>query len=127
MQKLKSRILLVDDRATLLHTYRLILQQQGHDVISAGSYGEAIQHLDVSDFDVLLCDYGLDGSFCGFDVIDYARTKMPNIRSLLLTGFGSEEVAEQAEERGVKVLFKPIGVHELLKTIAEGRVERAIA
>lgn len=127
MQKLKSRILLVDDRATILFTYRIILQQQGHHVVSAGSYDEAIGHLDNADFDLLLCDYGLDGGFSGFDVIDYAREKSPHIRSLLVTGFGAEQVATAAEERGVKVLFKPVGVHDLLATIAESNLERAIA
>jgi DNA-binding response OmpR family regulator len=128
MQQLKSRILLVDDRATILHTYRIILQQQGHDVTGAASYGEAVEHLDARDFDLLLCDYGLDGDFCGFDVIDYARLRRPQIRSLMLTGFGAEEVALRAEERGVKVLFKPVGVHELLKTISEWcAAEQAIA
>lgn len=127
MQQSKSRILLVDDRATILHTYRIILQQQGHDVVGAASYDEAVEHLDARDFDLLLCDYGLDGDFSGFDVIDYARVKRPHIRSLLLTGFGADQVAEQAEQRGVKVLFKPVGVPELLTTITEWCVEQAIA
>ncbi len=127
MQQTKSRILVVDDRATILQTYRIILQQQGHDVVGAGSYGEAVEHIDAREFDLLLCDYGLGGDFSGFDVIDYAREKRPQIRSLLLTGFGAEQVAEEAEQRGVKVLFKPVGVRELLNTITEWCVEQAIA
>lgn len=127
MHHLKSRILLVDDRASILFTYQIILQQQGHEVTGAASYSEAIEQLDAADFDLLLCDYGLEGDFCGFDVIDYARTKAPHIRSLLLTGFGAEQVAAEAEQRGVKVLFKPVAVRELINTIAEWRADQAIA
>jgi DNA-binding NtrC family response regulator len=127
MQQLKSRILLVDDRASILFTYQIILQQQGHHVTGAASYSEAVEHLDSGDFDLLLCDYGLEDGFSGFDVIDYARKKSPHIRTLLLTGFGAEQVTAEAEQRGVKVLFKPVGVRELLSTIAEWHAHRAIA
>lgn len=122
------RILLVDDRPAVLLTYRMILQQQGHEVTAVPSYGDAVASLDACSFDLLLCDLGLGDNRNGFDVIEHAREKVPGIRAVLLTGFADQEVAEQAAERGVTVLFKPVNVHELLNTVHEsGSATRAIA
>jgi DNA-binding NtrC family response regulator len=122
------RILIVDDKPAILLTYRIILQQQGHEVTAAPCYSDALAHLDACSFDLLLCDLGLDGNRNGFDVIEHAREKAPGIRSVLLTGYAGEEVAEQAAGSGITVLFKPVNVQELLDTVHQSGVsERAIA
>jgi len=123
------RILLVEDKPAVLLTYRLILQQQGHCVTAAPCYSEAVEQLNAREFDVLLCDLGLDGDRNGFDVIEHARVKAPQIRPVLLTGFADEAVAKQAADRGVTVLFKPVAVPELLATVvgADMNLVKAIA
>lgn len=128
MQK-TLRILLVDDKPAVLLTYRMILQQHGHEVTAAPCYSDALSSLNSSEFDLLLCDLGLDGNHNGFDVIERAREKSPDMRSVLLTGYVDDEVSSQAAERGVTVLFKPINVPDLLAAIdpADGINERAIA
>lgn len=116
MQK-KLRVLLVDDRAPVLLTYQLILQQHGFEVATALTYDEAVGQLDDCNFDLLVADLGLDGQRNGFDVIDYAQQKTPGIRSILLTGYACDDVQCEAEGRGVIVLFKPVSVPELLSTL----------
>lgn len=123
MQK-KVRILVVDDKAAVLLTYRIILQQNGYDVVAVSSYGDAIMELNAHEFDLLLCDLGLDGNRTGFDVIRYAEQRVPGIRSVLLTGFSGEEVAQEAAERGIPVLFKPVDVRDLLSTVQESGMPR---
>jgi DNA-binding NtrC family response regulator len=116
MQK-KLRILVVDDKPSVLLTYRMILQQNGHDVVAAPTYTQAIGHLDAGEFDLLLCDLGLDENRSGFEVIEYARAKLPALRSVLLTGYATPDVSDQAAEHGIAVLFKPVDVDELLRTV----------
>lgn len=114
----QSRILVVDDQPLLLKSYKLILQQQGYQVAGAATCQAALEHLDRSEFDVVMCDLGLDGGGSGFDVIDFAGRRYPRIQQLLLTGYASDEVREAAERRGIKVLHKPVGVANLLRILA---------
>jgi DNA-binding NtrC family response regulator len=127
MRQNTLRILVVDDKPAVLMTYKLILQQQGHDVVGVTSCEGALTELADASFDLLLCDYTLEDDRNGFHVIDEARQKVPGIRSLLMTGYGEDEVGVHAAERGVKVLFKPVNVTDLLNAVSDGHTQRAIA
>ncbi len=123
------RILVVDDKPAVLMTYKLILQQQGHDVVGAASFEEALSHIESSHaFDMVLCDYTLDDDRNGFHLIDEARRKAPGIRTILMTGYSEDEVGDAAAARGVTVLFKPVNVAELLDVVSTPTLpKRAIA
>ena len=114
----KYRILVVEDEPSVLTTYRMILEQQGYEVISAASSGEAQRLLEGSRPDLLLCDLSLEKQDSGFAVIDYARRRRPGMPSLLLTGYASKDVSDRAQHDGISVLFKPIDIQEFLDTIS---------
>ncbi len=113
----KLRILVVDDQHAVLLTYTLVLQQQGHEVSSATTCEGAVEHLQQASYDLLMCDFRLNGGRSGFEVIDVARQRNPGIASVLLTGYSSPEITQQAQQRGVTVLHKPMQVHELLAAL----------
>ena len=114
----KSRILVVDDEPNVLVTYRLILQQRGYDVSAAVSSEEARQAILNDRIDLVLCDLSLEKQENGFDVIDFARQKNPQVPAVLLTGYATPEANDRAEELAIPVLFKPIDINELLQTIS---------
>jgi len=118
MQVNDFSILVVDDKPAVLVTYKIILQQQGYDVVGATSCDEAFEQLASRHFDLLLCDYTLEEDRNGFHVIDEAHRRIPGIRSVLMTGYSEEEVSDDATRRGVTVLCKPVNVTELLNTLA---------
>jgi DNA-binding NtrC family response regulator len=115
----KCHILVVDDEPHVLLTYRLILQQQGYDVSAAISADEARKMLVERKVDLLLCDLSLEKQENGFDVIEFARQKEPEMPAVLLTGYATQDAILRAEESGIPVLFKPIDIKELLQTIKE--------
>jgi DNA-binding NtrC family response regulator len=117
--KRKSHILVVDDEPNVLVTYRLILQQQGYDVSAALSSEEARRSLAEEEIDLLLCDLSLEKQENGFDVIEFARQKNPDIPTVLLTGYATPEANDRADEMDIPMLFKPIDIKELLQTISE--------
>jgi DNA-binding NtrC family response regulator len=117
--KRKSHILVVDDEPNVLVTYRLILQQQGYEVSAALSSEEARQALTEHDIDLLLCDLSLEKQENGFDVIEFARRKHPELPTVLLTGYATPEANDRADELGIPMLFKPIDIKQLLQTISE--------
>ncbi len=114
----RSRILVVDDEPSVLLTYRMILEQKGYDVLAAASSVEARQAIAKEQIDLLLCDLSLEERHTGFEVIEYARKRQPETISVLLTGYASKDVSDQAEQGGVAVLFKPIDIEEFLGTIS---------
>ena len=107
------------DEPNVLVTYRLILQQQGYQVSAAISSEEARVTLQKGGVDLLLCDLSLEKQQSGFDVIDFGRKLNSNLSAVLLTGYASVEANDRAENEGIPVLFKPIGIQQLLQVISE--------
>jgi DNA-binding NtrC family response regulator len=112
----KYRVLVVDDEAAVLLTYRLILERQGYEVVACGTSVQAIQAIDKQRFDVVLCDYSLEEQHTGFEVISAARQRDSDVPAALLTGYATKETADEAASRGIGVMFKPIEIEEFLAT-----------
>ena len=114
----KRSVLVVDDEASVLLTYKLILEQQGYEVVGAATSKQAIDAIHGRNFDLILCDFSLEQQHSGFEVIDVARKKDPEVPCVLLTGYATLETADQAKQTGIEVLFKPIDIGEFLSTTA---------
>lgn len=116
----KSRIMVVDDEASVLITYRLILEQQGYVVGAFSKSSDAIRALEGHQkFDLVLCDYSLEEQHTGFEVIAAARKRDGLIPAALLTGYATRETADEAASRKIAIMFKPIEIEEFLATTAK--------
>ena len=114
-----AHILVVDDERSVLVTYQMILEQQGYQVDVALTSREALALIRAKAYDLLLCDLSLEEKRTGFEVITAAREQWPSVVCVILTGYASPEVAEQARRDGIAVLFKPIDIREFLATVEE--------
>ena len=112
----KYRVLVVDDEAAVLLTYRLILERQGYEVMACGTSAQAIAAVQQQKFDVVLCDYSLEEQHTGFEVISAARKLDASVPAALLTGYATKETADEAASQGISVMFKPIEIDEFLAT-----------
>lgn len=112
----KFRILVVDDEASVLITYRMILEQEGYVVAACSTSREAIEAIEKHDFDAVLCDYSLEEQHTGFEVITAARQRDPGVPAALLTGYATKETADEADARKIGIMFKPIEIEEFLAT-----------
>lgn len=112
----KFRVLVVDDEASVLVTYRLILEQQGYSVTACRTSREAIEAIEKQNFDALLCDYSLEEQHTGFEVITAARKRNPELPAALLTGYATLETVDEAQLKDIRVMFKPIEIEEFLAT-----------
>ena len=112
----KFRVLVVDDEAAVLLTYRLILEQQGYEVLACNTSVQAIAAIQKEKFDIVLCDYSLEEQHTGFEVITAARARDAHIPAALLTGYATKETADEAAGKGINVMFKPIEIEEFLAT-----------
>ena len=118
MPSRKPKVLVVDDEASVLVTYRMILEQQGYETTAVLSSAEALEAVERTNFDLLMCDLSLEESHTGFEIFEVARRRTPEVPCVLLTGYASHEAVQEAERNGISVLFKPIDIQEFLSTIA---------
>lgn len=112
----KFRILVVDDEASVLITYRLILEQQGYDVVACRTWREAIAAIERQDFDGVLCDYSLEERHTGCEVIRAARRRDAGLPAALLTGYATQETMDEVASQNIGIMFKPIEIEEFLNT-----------
>ena len=112
----KPWVLVVDDEASVLLTYKMILEREGYQVVAASTSVEAKTAIGEHDFDLVMCDYSLEQQHTGFEVIAAARARRAEVPSLLLTGYATLETADEAREGGIGVLYKPIDITEFLNT-----------
>lgn len=108
---------MVEDEASVLLTYRLLLEEQGYKVSSALSSREAETVLARKSFDLVLCDLSLEQNHTGFEVFDRVRKRDPNVPCVMLTGYANRETTERAERAGIAVFFKPIEIEDFLRTL----------
>lgn len=118
MTDTKKRILLVDDEPAVLLTYRMILEKQGYAVVGVPSARAAADALLQQRFDLLLSDLALEEVDSGLKLLESARQEHPDMACILLTGYLSSGIVEEAERRGITLLLKPTETSELLETVA---------
>jgi DNA-binding NtrC family response regulator len=118
MKKRKPAVLVVDDEASVLFTYRILLEQHGYAPTAVLSSKEAIAAVSKNSFDLLLCDLSLEEGHTGFEVLEHARQINSATPCVLLTGYASSESAQKAERLGISVLYKPIEIQQFLETIS---------
>jgi diguanylate cyclase (GGDEF)-like protein len=84
------KILLVDDNADYLEATRILLENEGHDVLGAASGPQALELLRREPVDLVLLDYFMPG-MTGEEVVAELRTFNPFIQVILQTGYASEQ------------------------------------
>ncbi len=112
------RVLVVDDEASVLTTYRLILERQGYEVAACRTWLEAMAAIERQVFDAVLCDYSLENRHTGCEVIRAARQRKPGVPAALMTGYANKETADQASQSNTIMMYKPIEIEEFLDTVA---------
>jgi DNA-binding NtrC family response regulator len=113
----KPEVLVVEDEASVLLTYRMMLEEQGYIVSPALSSQEAEALLGKKRFDLVLCDLSLEQNHTGFEVFERVRKRDPKVPCVMLTGYANRETTERAEQAGITVFFKPIEIDDFLQTL----------
>lgn len=122
-------VLIVDDDVRVRSFLRTALEDNA-GVVEAGTGEEALEILETpsSTLDLMLLDYVLP-TLSGLEILQVTRRRWPWIPVIILTAFGSEEVAVQALRAGANdYLRKPVQLdtlRESVRVLMAGRPERA--
>jgi len=129
---ISARLLLVDDEPRLLEAITRFLAGQGFEVEAASSGEDAIRIFEEKRPDVAVIDHHLPDT-TSVDLIRALKGIDPSVPILVLTAYGSIELAVQAIQEGAdQFLTKPIELPALLAVLRrliesrrEVRVHRA--
>ena len=112
-----SRILLVDDDASLLKLMSMRLRSQGYEVDTADSAEGALDRLRQQRADLVLSDLRM-GGMDGLALFERIQSQWLGMPVIIMTAHGTIPDAIQATRSGVfSFLTKPIDKDELLVTI----------
>jgi len=116
-----TRILIVDDEATLRTTMADLLATEDREIVTASSGEEALAYLEGGNFDLLIVDLIMPG-IDGLQVMDVAKKYSPQAQIIMLTAYGTLDSAIQAMRRGATdYLLKPATAPQI-----EVAVDRAL-
>ncbi|MDH4870725.1 sigma-54-dependent response regulator transcription factor AlgB [Pseudomonas sp. BN515] len=115
----QGRILLVDDEAAILRTFRYCLEDEGYSVATAGGAAQAEAILQRQVFDLCFLDLRL-GEDNGLDVLAQMRVQAPWMRVVIVTAHSAVDTAVDAMQAGAAdYLVKPCSPDQLRMAAAK--------
>ena len=106
-----AKILIVDDEPDLTSAFGRYFERTGHDVLRAGTGGEAIAIVEAEHPALMLLDLKLP-DMTGFDVLERTREHRPVV--IMVTGHADVSLAVQAMQAGAEgFLTKPVELAHL--------------
>ncbi len=112
-----KRVLIVDDEEDILLGLSRYLKRHGYDVITETSPRRAIEVLSTEPADILITDIKMD-ELSGLDLIEEAKKRNKDIRVIVMTARGSDELERLAIEKGaVEYIEKPFDIDYLLQLL----------
>ncbi|WP_260706610.1 sigma-54-dependent transcriptional regulator [Edaphobacter flagellatus] len=120
-----ARVLIVEDEPNMRKVLSTNLRQDGHSLVEASTVKEGLQAVYGNDFDVALLDQKLpDGE--GSEVLQAIQQAEPSTAVVVLTAFGTVELAVEAMRNGVfDFLTKPFSADNL-RAVVRRAAERAV-
>ena len=108
-----ARVLIVDDNDTMREGMAVTLKKNGHDVHAFRTGAEAVAAYKRSPFDVCVTDLKMEG-MDGIEVVKQLRAWDDKAVIMIVTAFGTIEVAVQAMQAGASnFITKPFPPEEL--------------
>ncbi|RIK72554.1 Fis family transcriptional regulator [candidate division KSB1 bacterium] len=109
----KLHLYLIEDNAAMREGLEQVARRQGHEVKSFERAEAALQALATAPADLILSDYRLPG-MNGLELLEKVKALRPACEVMVMTAFGSIELAVQAMQKGAAdFITKPISPEEL--------------
>jgi len=106
--RLPSRVLVVDDSATMRSIVRklLVATRFPFDVTEAAEGFAALKLARESEFDLVFLDYNMPG-FSGLETLSEFKREKRRMRVVIMTSMSDETLCERARQQGAAFLKKP--------------------
>src|SRR6185369_6714858 len=97
--KMKSRILLIEDDASIVAGLKKELEVEGYDVAVAERGDKGLAKAKEQPFDVVITDLKMPG-LSGLQLVEQLHATKPKLPIILMTAFGTTETAIEATKLG---------------------------
>ena len=116
---MNKKLLIIDDEENLAKSLSVSFKIRGYEVSSAITSADGLKLVKDFNPDILLLDLHLSEGKTGLDVLREAKAIKPDLKVIILTGFGDEEGIEDECFRlgAVKFLPKAFTITKLIEEI----------
>jgi DNA-binding NtrC family response regulator len=116
------KILVVDDEQSVTDALDIILTDAGFRVVTANSFGKAIQILNEITVSLVITDLCI-GNASGIDLITHIKRQTPETQVILMTGYGSLDVIIEAIKAGAYYYLEKPYTPDRLFTLVKRALE----
>ncbi|MEJ2097163.1 MAG: sigma-54 dependent transcriptional regulator [Deltaproteobacteria bacterium] len=107
------KIAVIDDEPIVCRETKRALSKEHYQVETFSDGESALQRIEQTDFDLILCDLRLPG-MNGLDVLKSVRTRRPDTEVIIITAYSTVDTAIEAIRAGAfHYVTKPIKMAEL--------------
>ena len=119
-----AKILVIDDERSMRDVLRVLLEGEGHEVLTSASLADALRRCERDQPDLIFSDLRLpDGS--GMAILDWVRHHRPETQVVMMTAFATTENAVEAMRLGAyDYQIKPFKVDEV-RVVTQKALEKA--
>ena len=124
----KQKILVVDDEASIREFLEIMLKKEKkYEVVTAEDGQQAIDLLQKKSFDLVISDLQMPNK-TGMEVLEFINQNSPSTQFMLITAFGSTEVAVEAMKLGAyDYITKPFKLDEVRINISHALESQSLA
>lgn len=120
MTPTRKRLLFVDDESGIRATLPVILRRYGFTVTVAATVAEALEQIQTTEFDLLLCDLNIEREGDGYEVVRAIQKVNPTCVTMILTGNPGLESAREGIRLSINdYIIKPTNADALVALLAE--------
>lgn len=123
-----ARILLIDDDRLLLRALPAVFQNglRAITIDTASSAEQALRLIQSAEYDVIVSDFSMPG-LNGMDFLKECKTVRSDIPIILLTGYGTHELEDEALQEGAYALIqKPVDADIFLSVVTRAVIRREL-
>ncbi len=121
-----ATVLIVEDEDSLRDTLSRFMTREGYSVIAAANGRQALDEAVAHCPDVLIADWMLQNHLHGLHVSEAFRAINPELNTILITGFPSDDLLEESDRCGVlQLLEKPFDLADLQDAVSRALVTAA--
>ena len=125
-----SKVMVVEDDASLREIYSVRITAEGYDVVSAGDGEEALAVAVREKPDLILSDVMMP-KISGFDMLDILRStpETADIKVIMMTALSADDQRQRGERLGANryLVKSQVGIEDVINTIHEVMGDRASA
>ena len=122
----QKRLLIIDDEENMRHMLSSMLKKSGYRVYTASNGSEALDMVDQTLYDFILCDLKMPG-MSGMEFFEAARDKLWASTVIMMSAYASIDTAVEAMKKGAyDFISKPFKLDEVLLTLKKAEERESL-